>query len=138
MLTSKICTEMQSHAFRRRRHFHRGAQREKFFDMAKQVGACVCVEDCPMPRTTKHDVELLRWWREWLHALDAEMAVTDQGDEECRHKRVEMLQRTIAKTPSEGLVVSGSSWRSPVSLTVSLTVLTESRQCPHIATRLDC
>jgi len=107
MLTSKICTEMQSHAFRRRRHFHRGAQREKFFDMAKQVGACVCVEDCPMPRTTKHDVELLRWWREWLHALDAEMAVTDQGDEERRHKRVEMLQRTIAKTPSEGLVGIG-------------------------------
>ena len=41
-----------------------------------------------MPRkshfTTKDDVELLRWWREWLHALDAEMAATDQGDEERR------------------------------------------------------
>lgn len=64
-----------------------------------------------MPRkshfTTKDDVELLRWWREWLHALDAEMAATDQGDEERRHKRVEMLQRTIATTPSEGLVGIG-------------------------------
>ena len=59
-----------------------------------------------MPReshfTTKDDAELLRWWREWLHALDAQMAAADQGDEERRHKRVEMLQRTIAKTPSEG------------------------------------
>jgi hypothetical protein len=59
-----------------------------------------------MPRkshlTTKGDVELLRWWREWLHALDA-----DQGDEERRHERVEMLQRTIATTPSEGLVGIG-------------------------------
>ena len=34
--------------------------------------------------------------------------------------------------------VSGSSGRWPVSLTVSLTVLTESRRGPHIATRLDC
>ena len=63
-----------------------------------------------MPRkshlTTKDDVELLRWWREWLH-LDAEMAATDQGDEERRHKRVEMLQRTIANTPSEGLIGLG-------------------------------
>jgi len=61
-----------------------------------------------MPRkshfTTKDDVEFLM---EWLHALDAEMAATDQGDEECRHKRVEMLQRTIATTPSEGLVGIG-------------------------------
>ncbi len=57
--------------------------------------------------TTKDDVELLRWWREWLHALDAEMAATDQGNEERRHKRVEMLQRTIATTPSEGLVGIG-------------------------------
>ena len=64
-----------------------------------------------MPRkshlTTKDDVELLRWWREWLHALDAEMAATNQRDEERRHKRVEMLQRTIATTPSEGLVGIG-------------------------------
>ena len=47
-----------------------------------------------MPRkshfATKDDVELLRWWREWLHALDAELAATDQVDEERRHKRVEM------------------------------------------------
>jgi len=57
--------------------------------------------------TTKDDVELLSWWREWLHALDAEMAADDQGDEERRHKRVQMLQRTIAKTPSEGLVGIG-------------------------------
>ena len=64
-----------------------------------------------MPRkshlTTKDDVELLRWWREWLDALDAEMAAADQRDEERRHKRVEMLQRTIANTPSEGLVGIG-------------------------------
>ena len=57
--------------------------------------------------TTKDDVALLRWWREWLHALDAEMAATDQGNEERRHKRVEMLQRTIANTPSEGLIGLG-------------------------------
>ena len=60
-----------------------------------------------MSRTTKGDVELVRWWREWLHALDAEMAAADQRDEERRYKRVEMLQRTIAKTPSEGLVGIG-------------------------------
>ena len=64
-----------------------------------------------MPRkshlTTKGDVELLRWWREWLHALDAEMAAADQEDEERRHKRVEMLQRTIVKTPSEGVIGLG-------------------------------
>ena len=64
-----------------------------------------------MPRkshlTTKDDVELLRWWREWLQALDAEMEAADQRDEERRHKRVEMLQRTIANTPSEGLVGLG-------------------------------
>ena len=56
---------------------------------------------------TKDDVELLRWWREWLHALDAEMAAADQRDEERRHKRVEMLQRTITKTPSEGVTGLG-------------------------------
>jgi hypothetical protein len=64
-----------------------------------------------MPRkshlTTKDDVELLRWWREWLQALDAEMAAVDQRDEERRHKRVEMLQRTIATTPSEGVTGLG-------------------------------
>ena len=64
-----------------------------------------------MPRkssfTTKGDVELLRWWREWLDALHTEMAAADQRDEERRHKRVEMLQRTIANTPSEGLVGMG-------------------------------
>jgi len=64
-----------------------------------------------MPRkshfATKDDVELLRWWREWLHALDAEMAAVDQRDEERRHKRVEMLQRTIATTPSEGVIGLG-------------------------------
>jgi hypothetical protein len=47
-----------------------------------------------MPRkshfSTKDDVELLRWWREWLH-LDAEMAATDQGDEERRHTHVPPL-----------------------------------------------
>ena len=64
-----------------------------------------------MPRkshlTTKGDVELLRWWQEWLRALHAEMAAADQSDEERRHKRVEMLQRTIANTPSEGVVGLG-------------------------------
>ena len=64
-----------------------------------------------MPRksnlTTKGDVELLRWWREWLDALHTEMAAADQRDEERRHKRVEMLQRTITNTPSEGLVGIG-------------------------------
>ena len=94
-----------------------------------------------MPRkshfTTKDDVELLRWWREWLHALDAEMAAADQRDEERRHKRVAMLSVLLQKLRRMDLLVSGSSWRSPVSLTVSLTVLTESRQGPHIATRLD-
>ena len=57
-----------------------------------------------MPRkshfTTKDDVAFLM---EWLHALDAEMAATDQGDEERRDNRVEMLQRTIANIPSEVL-----------------------------------
>ena len=57
--------------------------------------------------TTKGDVELLRWWREWLDALHTEMAAADQRDEERRHKRVETLQRAIAKTPSEGLVGIG-------------------------------
>ena len=62
-----------------------------------------------MPRKShlKGDVELLRWWREWLDALHTEMAAADQRDEERRHKRVEMLQRTIANTPSEGLVGIG-------------------------------
>ena len=64
-----------------------------------------------MPRkshfTTKGDVELLRWWREWLNALDAEITAADQRDEERRHTRVELLQRTIATTPSEGLVGLG-------------------------------
>jgi hypothetical protein len=56
---------------------------------------------------TKGDVELLRLWREWLDALHTEMAADDQRDEERRHKRVEMLQRAIANTRSEGLVGIG-------------------------------
>jgi hypothetical protein len=50
-----------------------------------------------MSRTTKADVELLRWWREWLHALDAEMAAVDQRDEERRHKRVECSSVQLQK-----------------------------------------
>jgi len=45
--------------------------------------------------------------------VHTELAAADQEDEERRHKRVEMLERTIAKTPSEGLVGIGQSWRSP-------------------------
>ena len=38
--------------------------------------------------------ELLNWWREWLKALDAEMASDDALEAERRHERVEMIQRT--------------------------------------------
>jgi hypothetical protein len=55
----------------------------------------------------KGDVELLTWWREWLKALDAEMAAEDEREEERLHKRVEVIQRTIAKTRSEGIVGIG-------------------------------
>ena len=82
-----------------------------------------------MPRkshfTTKDDVELLRWWREWLHALDAEMAATDQGDEERRHKRVEMLQRTIANTP----IGASTANYAHVSLTMLCHGLTFFKSC---------
>ena len=94
-----------------------------------------------MPRksnlTTKGDVGLLRWWREWLDALHTEMAAADQGDEERRHKRVEMLQRTIANTPSEGLVGIGVKLALANFLAVSLTVLMESQEGLHNSTRLD-
>ena len=53
------------------------------------------------------DAELLTWWREWLKALDAEMSAMDEREENRRHKRVEVIQRTIARTPSEGLVGIG-------------------------------
>ena len=53
------------------------------------------------------DAELLTWWREWLKALDAEMSAMDQREEQRRHKRVELIQRSIAKTPSQGLVGIG-------------------------------
>ena len=53
------------------------------------------------------DAELLTWWREWLKALDAEMSAMDQREEQRRHKRVELIQRSIAKTSSEGLVGIG-------------------------------
>jgi hypothetical protein len=52
----------------------------------------------------KNDGELLDWWREWLKALDAEMATDDGNEAERRHDRVEVIQRTIAHTPSEGLL----------------------------------
>jgi len=53
---------------------------------------------------TKSDGELLSWWREWLKALDAEMATNDSQEAERRHERVEVIQRMIAHTPSEGLL----------------------------------
>ena len=53
------------------------------------------------------DAELLTWWREWLKALDAEMSAVDEREEQRRHKRVELIQRSIAKTPSQGLVGIG-------------------------------
>jgi hypothetical protein len=51
----------------------------------------------------KNDGELQTWWQEWLKALDAEMA-TDGHEAERRHERVEVIQRTIAHTSSEGLL----------------------------------
>jgi hypothetical protein len=56
---------------------------------------------------TRGDAELLTWWREWLKALDAEMSALDEREEQHRHKRVELIQRTIAKTSSQGLVGIG-------------------------------
>jgi hypothetical protein len=52
----------------------------------------------------KSDGELLTWWREWLKALDAEMSADDVREAERRHERVEVIQRTIAHTPAEGLL----------------------------------
>jgi hypothetical protein len=56
---------------------------------------------------TNSDVELLASWREWLTALDAEMSATNERDQKRRHIRVEAIQNTITKTPSEGLVGIG-------------------------------
>ncbi len=53
------------------------------------------------------DGELLSWWGEWLKALDAEMAANDGQEAERRHERVEVIQRTIAHTPAEGLLGVG-------------------------------
>jgi hypothetical protein len=53
------------------------------------------------------DAELLTWWREWLKALDAEMSAVDEREEQRRHKCVELIQRSIAKTPSQGFVGIG-------------------------------
>ncbi len=58
-------------------------------------------------RKTKSDTELLAWWSEWLKSLDAELSTIDQREEQRRHKRVELIQRTIAKTRSQGLVGIG-------------------------------
>ena len=55
----------------------------------------------------RDDAELLTWWREWLKALDAEMSAVDEREELRRHERVELIQRSIAKTPSQGLVGIG-------------------------------
>jgi hypothetical protein len=56
---------------------------------------------------SKSDSELLRRWREWLNALDIEISAADEVELKRRHKRLEVIQRTIAKTPSEGLVGIG-------------------------------
>ena len=53
------------------------------------------------------DAILLKRWREWLKALDAEMCATDQPEADRRHLRVELIQHTIALTPSQGLVGIG-------------------------------
>ena len=55
-------------------------------------------------KVKKVDGELLVWWQEWLKALSAEMAANDAHEAERRHERVEVIQRTIAHTPSEGLL----------------------------------
>jgi hypothetical protein len=57
--------------------------------------------------TNQSDAELLKWWREWLKALDAQMCAVDQREGERRHKRVVMIQHTISKTPSRGLTGVG-------------------------------
>ncbi len=57
--------------------------------------------------TKASDVELLQWWREWLKALDAEMSAENEREHGLRHNRVEVIQRTIAQTPSQGLVGIG-------------------------------
>jgi hypothetical protein len=57
--------------------------------------------------TNQSDVELLKRWREWLKALDAEMCTRAQHEAKRRHKRVETIQHSIAKTPSQGLVGIG-------------------------------
>src|SRR5215468_6764625 len=58
-------------------------------------------------KSIRGDVELLTWWREWLKALDAEMSAVDEREEQRRHKRVELIQHSIAKTASQGLVGIG-------------------------------
>ena len=58
-------------------------------------------------KSIRGDAELLTWWREWLKALDAEMSAVDEREEKRLHKRVELIQRSIAKTPSQGLVGIG-------------------------------
>src|SRR5262245_45007733 len=58
-------------------------------------------------KSIRGDAELLTWWREWLKALDAEMSAVDEREEKRRHKRVELIQRSIAKTSSQSLVGIG-------------------------------
>jgi hypothetical protein len=57
--------------------------------------------------TNPSDVELLTRWREWLKALEAEMCTRNRHGAERRHKRVELIQRSIANTPSQGLMGIG-------------------------------
>jgi hypothetical protein len=57
---------------------------------------------------------------------------------ERRHKRVELIQRSIAKTPSQGLVGIGISWRWLIFLTPSSMMPLEKLQCQLTWTRVKC
>src|SRR5262245_15282853 len=79
--------------------------------MRPRVGACRVMSGGFMAskscRKTNSDTVLMTWWREWLKAFDAEMSARDEREEQRRHKQVELIQRTIARTPSQGLVGIG-------------------------------
>jgi hypothetical protein len=59
------------------------------------------------PMGSQSDIELLKRWREWVKALHAEMSARDPAEVERRHRRVETIQHSIAKMPSQGLVGIG-------------------------------
>ena len=56
---------------------------------------------------TDPDAKLIASWREWLHALDAEMSATDERESNRRHIRVEAILQNIIETPSKGLLGIG-------------------------------